>query len=444
MKQLLYNAIIINRGEHYKGFIEIDNDIISAVTKGDPTEDTLQKYGKEAINIQGHWLIPGVIDSHVHFRDPGLTYKADIASESKAAIAGGVTSFFDMPNTKPPTLSMNDVEHKMEIAQNSSFANYAFYIGASSDNLEELKNADYTMIPGIKLFLGSSTGNMCVSDPEILDNIFKLPHIISVHCEDEKIINENVKELKSIFNTKEVPISWHPIVRSEMACYKSTAAAVERAKRYGTHLHICHLSTAEELKLIKGLHNITAEVCIPHLWFSDSDYAELGSRIKCNPAVKSDRHRKALREALNSGEINIVSTDHAPHTLAEKIGDLFSVPSGMPMIQFSLRAMMKIAQERIVTPERVVELMCHNQADIFHIKGRGYLDKGCFADVVEIDPNHTSVVSDNDVISKCGWTPMNGTELSSTIQRVWVNGNIAYDNGSFSDKSSAMPLKFNS
>lgn len=443
MKTLLFNSVIINRDRKFHGYVEIDGEKICRVSEGNPDAETLRYYGERAVDLNGHWLIPGVIDSHVHFREPGLIHKADIFSESRAALAGGVTSFIDMPNTKPPTLSMSDVEDKASLASSQSWANFAFYIGASNDNLDDLVSADYSRVPGIKLFLGSSTGNMCVSDEETLEKIFSLPHLIAVHCEDETIINDNTSILRKLYGNKPTPIAWHPVVRSEIACYKSTLSAVERALRHNTRLHICHVSTEEELKLAEGKHGITLEACIPHLWFTDEDYDKKGSFIKCNPAVKSRRHRSALRRALTSGAIHVVSTDHAPHTLEEKEGDLFSAPSGMPMIQFSLRAMLELARQGILTPERVVRLMCHNQADTFGICERGYIDEGFYADLVEIDPEGTDRPIDNcEVVSKCGWTPMVGEILPATVNRVWVNGSLSYSDGMFAENPSAKPLRF--
>lgn len=443
MKTLLYNAQIINRDRRFQGFVEIDGDKISHIGEGNPDAGLLHYYGENAIDLKGHWLLPGAIDSHVHFREPGLTHKADIHSESRAAIAGGVTSFIDMPNTKPATLSMADIDDKCSIAASESWANYAFYIGASADNINELREADYTRVPGIKLFLGSSTGNMCVSDEKVLDEIFSLPHLIAVHCEDEEVINFNSSALRKIYGNNPAPIAWHPVVRSELACYKSTEAAIRRAMRFGTRLHICHITTEEELQLAEGKKNITLEACIPHLWFTDEDYDRKGAFIKCNPAVKSSRHRKAMRQALSTGAISVVSTDHAPHTVEEKEGDLFTAPSGMPMVQFSLRAMLQLAAQGMLTPERVVRLMCHNQADLLSIKDRGYIDERCYADLVEIDPEGSGKPVDNcEVISKCGWTPMHGEQLDAAVRRVWVNGSLTYADGNFSSESSAMPLRF--
>lgn len=444
MKKLLYNCLIVNKDRKFHGFVEIEDNKIIRVSEGHPCSKLVKFYGENAIDLNGHWLIPGVIDSHVHFREPGLTHKADISSESKAAIAGGVTSFIDMPNTRPATLSMADIEAKMAIAAEKSWANYAFYIGASNDNIQELKEADFTKVPGIKIFLGSSTGNMCVSNEKILDEIFALPQLIAVHCEDEDIINSNTSKLKALYGTQPVPISWHPVVRSELACYKSTLSAIDRARKHGTRLHVCHVSTAEELELTRNESNVTVEACIPHLWFTDKDYDYKGSLIKCNPAVKSRRHRDTLINSLSDGSIDVVSTDHAPHAFEEKdIQNLFSAPSGMPMVQFSLRAMLKLADEGFLTPERVVRLMCHNQADIFGVDRRGYIDEGYYADLVEIDPKGiTAPVSNNEVLSKCGWTPMEGEMLPAEVKRVWVNGHLSYSGGHFAPAPTAKSLRF--
>lgn len=444
MNKLLYNALIFNRGKRFNGFVEIENEVIKNVAEGRPSDALLQKYSDKAINLNNNWLIPGVIDSHVHFREPGLTNKADIYSESRAAIAGGVTSFLEMPNTKPQTLTMKDIEAKCKIASEKSLANYAFFIGASSDNIDELRSADYSRIPGIKLFLGSSTGNMSVTNEKVLDEIFSLPCLIAVHCEDEEVIKNNVEEVKQLYGKYPIPIAWHPVVRSEIACYRSTLSAIKRAHSHNTRLHICHVSTEEELKLAEGRSNISIEACIPHLWFSDEDYDTKGSFIKCNPSVKSARHRKALRKALNTGAIDIISTDHAPHTFEEKEGDLLGAPSGFPSIQFSLRAMLKLAGEGILTVERVVELMCHNPANLFGIEKRGYIDKGFYADLVEIDPlGNPRPIEMSDVVSKCGWTPFVEETLPAKIERVWVNGHLSYSEGRFQEGSSSKPLRFN-
>lgn len=444
MEQLIYNAIIFNRGKRFHGHLVIEERRIKSVREGVPTKTQIELFGENAIDLQGHWLLPGVIDSHVHFREPGLTNKADIYSESRAAIAGGVTSFLEMPNTRPQTLTVSEVEKKIKRAKATSLANYAFFIGASSDNIEELKHADYSRIPGIKLFLGSSTGNMCVNDEKVLDEIFSLPNLIAVHCEDEKIITNNTQEIKELYGNRPIPVAWHPVVRSELACFKSTKSAVDRAIRLGTRLHICHITTDEELVYASGHANISTEACIPHLWFTDEDYDKKGSFIKCNPAIKSRRHRKALREGLTTtGAIKVVSTDHAPHTFEEKEGDLLTAPSGMPMIQFSLRVMLKLAEEGHLSVEQVVSLMSHNQADTFGIKDRGYIEEGFYADLVEIDPQGSNKPIDyNDVISKCGWTPLIGETLPASVERVWVNGTLAYKDRTFSDTSPAMPLSF--
>lgn len=443
MRFLIHNAVIINRGKRFRGYVEVTDGRIVRVSEGAPGQSALESYGTNAIDLRGNWLLPGVIDSHVHFRDPGLTHKADIRSESRAAVAGGVTSFIDMPNTVPPTLSMADIRGKMDVAASASLANYAFYIGASANNFDELKNADYTVVPGIKLFLGSSTGNMCVADSKVLDRIFSLPALVAVHCEDEDVIKRNSADVRGLFGSSEVAAAWHPVIRSELACYKSTASAVERAVRLGTRLHVCHVSTQEELELVRGKKNITAEACIAHLWFDDSDYGRLGTLIKCNPAIKGVRHRQALRKALTDGTIDVVSTDHAPHTRKEKDGDVFSAPSGMPMVQFSLRVMLRLAAQGVLSVERVVELMCHNQADLFGIKDRGYIDVGCYADLVEIKPNGTDeCVCDTEVVSKCGWTPLAGECLPDTVERVWVNGAIAFDHGLFASAATGMSLRF--
>lgn len=450
-RKLIYNAIIFNRGKRFRGYLEIAEGKIANVAQGDVPAELKHLYPADSsFDIKGHWLLPGVIDTHVHFRDPGLTHKADMATESRAAVAGGVTSFIDMPNTKPQTVTLEALEAKYADAARKSVANYAFYIGATDANINELQHVDYAKVPGVKLFLGSSTGNMCVSDSEALDRIFSLPTLIAVHCEDESVIRRNTEGLLRACGREKVAVAWHPVVRSELACYLSTQSAVNRAVRLGTRLHVCHLSTDQELELFQegaaSGKKITCEACVAHLWFTDEDYDTRGVLIKCNPAVKSRRHREALRHAIVSGLVDVVSTDHAPHTLEEKQGDAFTAPSGMPMVQFSLRAMLELTlSEPDLTPEKVVELMCHNQARIFGIVDRGFVEKGMWADLVEVDPNGPlTPVAREEVVSKCGWSPMEGEILRHRIEHTWVNGALAYDRSADSpaEATSAMPLEF--
>lgn len=447
MKGLLYNAIIINEGKRFKGYVEIsENGVIAGVGEGEPSAYLLQA---NAIDMREHWLIPGVIDSHVHFREPGGEHKATIFTESRAAVAGGVTSFMEMPNTTPTTTTAEALEDKFNRARRDSLANYSFYIGATQNNLQTLKEMDYSGIPGIKLFMGSSTGGMLVDGERVLTEIFSLPALIAVHCEDESIIKSNTREIKELYEGRRVPgINWHPQIRSVMACYKSSQRAIELAMRYNTRLHIMHLTTAQELNMLSELKDnskISAEICVAHLKFSDSDYQRLGTEIKCNPAVKSAMHRAALREAVKTGIIATVSTDHAPHTIEEKDNNLFSAPSGMPMIQFSLPVMLDLAIKGEWSVERVIEKMCHSQADIFGVEKRGYIRTGYAADLVEVSPTEETVVDKNTILNKCGWSPLEGETLKTRVIRTWVNGELVYSHthGILDEKRPAQQLHFN-
>lgn len=428
MKQLIYNAIILNEDEKYHGYVEVsENGIIENVGRDRPAPELINKYGNAAINIDGNWLMPGVIDSHVHFREPGGEHKATIYTESRAAVAGGVTSFIEMPNTSPATTSLEALQDKFERASRSSMANYSFYIGATSDNIEVLKAIDYSHVAGVKLFMGSSTGGMLVNSTEALGEIFKLRTLIAVHCEDESIIKNNTQAVKELYKTGTPGIEWHPQIRNVLACCKSTATAIELAKQNNTRLHIMHLTTAPEVDMLAQTpDNVTGEVCVAHLWFDDSDYSRLGSLIKCNPAIKSAINRQALYAALNDGIISTVSTDHAPHTIDEKSGTLFTAPSGMPMIQFSLPVMFSLAKNQNWTPTMVVRYMCHNQADTLGIVNRGYIRQGYAADLVQVSPHETTFVSKDTILSKCGWSPLEGNKLSTKVKRTWVNGEIVY------------------
>lgn len=437
---LLHNAKIINEGESFDGFVLITNSIIEKVGRGEAPEELLDKVD-EVRDLKGDLLLPGVIDVHVHFREPGLTHKADIRSESRAALAGGVTSFFEMPNTNPQTTSVAALSEKLNIAEKDSAVNYAFFIGATNDNYDELVSVDYSAVPGIKAFLGSSTGNMLVEGEKNLDRIFKLGPIVAVHCEDEGIISKNARRAKGKYGEKEVPVSEHPHIRTREACLISTKNAIERAKRHNSDLHVCHLSTEEEVELLKSCpDNITAEACVAHLLFSEDDYDTLGALIKCNPAIKSSRDRAALRDAVRDGVIDIVATDHAPHLLSEKEGGALKAVSGMPMIQFSLPLMLKMAAEGAFPIERVVEVMAHNPASRFGIERRGFIREGYYADLVVVT-KHESVISRSAIKSKCGWSPVENVSLPYTVKEVYVNGDAAWrDEKETSHKS--LPLRF--
>lgn len=437
---VLTNALIVNEGRSFIGYIVIEPPYIAQIGEGEykgllPRND-----------MNGKMIIPGVIDTHVHFREPGLTSKGDIYSESRAAAAGGVTSYFDMPNCLPQTISKDALDDKIKIAQKNSLINYAFYIGVAKDNFQILKSIDYSKVPGIKLFLGSSTGGMKVDGDDYLDDIFSLPQIISVHSEDQDIIDQNVKEISLKYPSGNVPIYEHANIRSAAACYHCTADAVNRAKRLGTHLHVCHVSTSDELKFfsndipLKG-KQVTSEVCVQHLWFNADDYTELGSRIKCNPSIKSESNRNALIQAVSNGTIDVVSTDHAPHQWSDKTGDALHAASGIPMIQFSLLAMLELSKQGCFSIEKVVELMCHNPASLFGIEKRGYLRPGYYADITVIDNNNQTKVTKDIILSKCKWSPYEGVTFSSSVANTYINGCCVYP---FTDEVNgvSMLLKF--
>lgn len=444
MRTLFYNALVHGGGQPFQGWVLVDDMFISDIGSGDPPHPIVMQVDT-SVNLEGKWLLPGVIDTHVHFREPGLTHKADMASESRAAVAGGVTSIIDMPNTVPQTTTMDAWEQKMSLAAEKCLTNYAFFIGATNGNYRQLADLDSTLIPGIKVFLGSSTGSMLVNNNEALDAIFSLPNLIAVHCEDEVTISRNIAAAKAAMGT-DVPVALHPQIRSEEACMLATQAAVERASRLNTRLHVLHLSTADELNLFSpgsfSRKRITAEACVQHLWFTADDYSRLGARIKCNPAIKTAADCKALREALTDGRIDTVATDHAPHLLQEKQGGALKAASGIPMIQYSLPAMLTLANQIGLSTARVVELMCGNPAGIYAIDRRGTLKKGYYADMVVIDPHGVTHAADENVLSKCGWTPFQGMEFPMKVSATYINGRCVYEGGTVYPHK-AMPLQFN-
>lgn len=431
---LIHNIRFAGESEA-NGWILINDEFIEAVGHG-----TLPA-AQETIDGKGALALPGVIDCHVHFREPGLTAKADISSESRAAIAGGVTSFLDMPNTNPPTTTIEAWNDKMHRAEASSLANYGFFIGATNANIDLLKKADYHRVPGVKLFMGSSTGNMLVDDNDAISRIFReVPAIVAVHAEDQCIISNATKKAKEVYGNN-VPVEMHSVIRPSKACYASSAKAVALAKKYNHRLHICHITTAEELSLLTpgdaANKLVTSEVSPHHLMWCDKDYATKGTRIKMNPAVKSAADRQALIEALESGLIDMVATDHAPHRTADKEGNALTAASGAPLVQFSLPWMLSHFSE--LTVQRV---MCANPATIYHIDRRGALRPGYYADIALVKPTAPYIVKDEDVISKCGWTPMEGVELHHRVAATWVNGRPAYAEGCFTELAKAMPLAF--
>ena len=442
----IHNARIVNLGREYSGYVAIDGEFIHAMGDGAAPEALLAA-SQEVIDAAGMLLIPGCIDDHVHFREPGLTHKADIASESRAAVAGGVTSYMDMPSTKPLTITAEALEEKFDIAARSSVANYSFFIGATNDNIDTLLSIDNKRVAGVKLFLGSSTGNMLVDESDVLHRLFReCRTLISVHSEDEAIIRERRAFYTGRFG-EDLSVFYHPLIRSAEACYVCTERAVELARRYGTRLHVAHISTARELELFWAEplldKRITAEACVHHLWFTDNDYASLGTRIKCNPAIKTTADRNALRDAVNNGAIDLIATDHAPHLLSEKQGGALTAASGSPYVQFSLIMMLELVRQGVFSTVTVVEKMCHAPAMLYNIDRRGILRPGYYADIVLIDTNTRHTVTKEDVLSKCGWSPLEGTTFHSRVFKTFVNGKCIYSDGVVADNLASHPLKFN-
>lgn len=445
MKTLIQNAIIVNEGEQYTGSVLIEDEQIATIMRGTSTEPIIADRTIDAI---GCYLIPGGIDDHVHFRDPGLTHKADMATESRAAARGGITSVMDMPNCNPQTTTIETLEAKFADAAKRCLVNHSFYLGATADNIEEIRSIDPTRVCGLKVFMGSSTGNMLVAEEERLEAIFReSPTLIALHCEDQDIIAANTAKYKSETGCDDPDVKYHPLVRSEEACYQSTAKAVELAKRTGTHIHILHISTARELELLTvgniADKQITAEVCLPHLYYTDADYATYGTRIKCNPAVKSAKDRDALREALHTGLIDVIGTDHAPHLLADKVGGCLKAASGIPTIQYVLPAMLELSEAGIITLPEVVEKMSHNPAILYKVRNRGFIREGYQADLVLVKPNAHHTIDAADIMSKCAWSPFEGHTFSHDITHTWVNGHAVYENGTFDDSVMGQRMLFN-
>lgn len=442
MNYLIKNATIINEGKIFKANVIIEGEFIKSISFNEIIDE--KKY--EVIDASGKYLIPGVIDDQVHFREPGLTHKGDIEEGSIAAVAGGVTSFMDMPNVIPPTTTLELLENKFKIASEKSLANYSFYLGATNENIEEIKKANPREICGLKLFMGSSTGNMLVDKEERLSEIFKnSPMLISTHCEDTPTINENLKTYKQKYGDN-IPVEYHPKIRSAEACYKSSSLAIKLAKKHNSRLHILHLSTEIETQLFEKKPRkeklITAEVCVHHLWFNDSAYKEKGSFVRWNPAIKTETDRKALLTALKEGLIDVVATDHAPHTIEEKTGPYTKAASGGPLIQHSLVTMLELSEIKEISIEQVVDKMCHAPADIFNIEKRGYIKEGFYADMCLVSKGYWTVEKEN-ILYKCGWAPFEGTTFSHKIETTFVNGNIVYDKGIFNKEIKGKRLKFN-
>ena len=441
---LIKNANIVNEGAVFSGDILIEGEYIKQI------DDSISAKSSDVnvFDAEGKYILPGAIDDQVHFREPGLTRKANIETESKAAIAGGITSFIEMPNTNPQTTTIEKLEDKFKRASKTSFANYSFMFGGTNDNLEEILKLDVNQVAGLKLFLGSSTGNMLVDDAEVLEKIFKSTNmLISVHCEDEGTIKKNFAKYHDKFGD-DIPIKYHPKIRSEEACYLSSSKAIELAKKTGARLHVFHLSTGKETSLFTNKipleeKKITAEVCIHHLWFSDEDYEKKGTLIKWNPAVKTSADRDKLWEALLDDRIDVIATDHAPHTIAEKKNVYTNAPSGGPLVQHALPAMLEMYHRGKISLEKVVEKMCHNPAILFQVERRGFIREGYFADLVLVDLNNPWTVKKENILYKCGWSPFEGATFKSRITHTFLNGSLVYQNSKFSTVKSAKRLTFN-
>jgi len=441
-KLLIKNATIINEGNRLEGDILIEGEIISSVSKNIQTDlDT------EVIDADGLILIPGMIDDQVHFREPGLTHKGNISSESKAAIAGGVTSYIEMPNTIPNTTTIKEFNKKISIASSTSYSNFSFMFGGTNDNLDEIKKIDPTEVAGIKIFLGSSTGKMLIDNLNSIEKIFSFTSLpISAHCEDEKTIRDNSKKIKDIYG-ENVPMECHPKIRSEEACYKSSKYASDLAKKTGARLNVFHISTQKELDLFDNKipieeKKITAEVCAHHLWFTDKDYKKLGSKIKWNPAIKSQSDKNALWNAIKEDRIDIIASDHAPHTKAEKENSYFNCPSGGPMVQHTILSLLDESPKHGVSIEKIVEKIAHNPSKVFNIEKRGFIKEGYYADIVLIDLNSPTFVSKKSLIYKCGWSPFEGITFSSSIHTTILNGKVVYSDGKVNETPHGKKLVF--
>ena len=440
---LIKNAQIVNENKVFKGDVLIEGEFIKEIGENIiPTDDVLM------VDAEGKFLIPGMIDDQVHFREPGLTHKANIATESKAAIAGGITSFIEMPNTVPQATTQELLADKFDIASKTSYANYSFMFGGTNDNLEELLKTNPKDVAGIKLFLGSSTGNMLVDNEEVLEKIFSSTKmLISVHCEDEATIRKNTEEYKAKYGD-DIPVKYHPLIRSEEACYLSSSRAIELAKKTGARLHIFHLSTEKETHLFRNdipleEKQITAEVCVHHLWFTDADYDKKGTHIKWNPAVKTQKDKDGLWKALLDDRIDVIATDHAPHTLEEKDNVYTKAPSGGPLVQHAVTAVLEKVKEGVLPIEKAVEKMSHNPAKIFKIEKRGFIKEGFYADLVLVDADKKWTVDKENLLYKCGWSPFEGVEFSNQITHTFVNGNLMYNKGVFNEEIKGKRLLFN-
>ncbi len=438
---LITNAQLVNEGKVIEGDVLIRGNWIEKIGSG------LSAGNAKVIDANGNFLLPGVIDDQVHFREPGLTHKATIYTESKAAVAGGVTSFMEMPNTVPPVFTQSLLEDKYQIASRTSLANYSFFMGASNDNLEEVLKTDIKKVCGLKIFMGSSTGNLLVDDPKILEGFFsRFPSLIATHCEDEPTIRKNTAEFKERYGEM-MPVTYHPQIRSAESCFKSSSFAISLAKRHGTRLHILHISTARETNLFDNTlplekKKITAEACVHHLWFNDSDYEKLGMLIKWNPAIKTSNDQKEILCAVLDDRIDVIATDHAPHTIEEKKNNYFQAPSGGPLIQHSLVAMMEFYHQKKISIEKIVQKMAHNPAILFQIDKRGFIREGYYADLVLVNPNQPWQVQKANVLAKCGWSPFEGNTFQSAVTHTLVSGHLVYAQGQFDESTKGSRLAF--
>lgn len=438
-KILIKNGLVINRGQSSHKDVLIEGGYISRI------DNSIDTTVSTEIDASGKWVMPGIIDDQVHFREPGLTYKGNIYSESRAALAGGVTSFMEMPNTKPPALTQELLEDKYAIGANTAITNYSFFMGASNENLDEVLKTNAQDVCGIKVFMGSSTGNMLVDDRSVLEGIFsEVDMLIATHCEDEATIRSNKELYQSI---PELDATFHPKIRSRQGCLKSSALAVDLARKYGTRLHVLHISTQDELHLFDpgpvSEKKITAEACVHHLFFNDTYYPSLGNKIKCNPAIKSELDRQAIFQAVLDDRIDVIATDHAPHTKEEKSASYQKAPSGLPLVQHSLSIMLDFFHKGMISKEKIVDKMCHAVADLFAIEDRGYLDEGKKADVIICDPNHSYEISSKDLRYKCGWSPLEGMNFKGLVSHSIVNGIVKYNNGKIINESPGERLQFN-
>lgn len=440
---LIQGATLVNENQIYEADVRIVGERIFEVSKTGLKPETNEK----VIDAKGLHLIPGMIDDQVHFREPGLTHKAEIYTESKAAVVGGITSFMEMPNTVPNTLTQQLLEHKYQIASEKSLANYSFFMGASNDNLEEVLNTNPRNVCGVKVFMGSSTGNMLVDAEEVLDNLFKnCQMLIATHCEDEATVRANTAIAVEEFG-EDIPIAQHPIIRDELACYRSSSKAVELAKKHNTRLHILHISSAKELGLFSNAaelteKRITAEACIHHLWFTDADYDEKGTHIKWNPAVKSKSDREAIRQAVNDNVIDVIATDHAPHTKDEKANKYLKAPSGGPLVQHAFSALFEMYHQGVFSLEKIVDKTSHSVAKLFRIEERGFIREGYFADLVLVNLNKPNTVTSESLHYKCGWSPFEGQQFKSQVEKTFVSGHLAYSNGTFDESKKGERLTF--